>query len=121
MKYLPAVLRWGLVLAGIILLGGPHSTLLTPIGEALLIAGLLALIVDPVVKRHLLKEASKGIFHYMVGFDQRPEIRERLKTIVFNTKLYREGYEIKCRIERQVGGRAKLNFQNKLLCGESYS
>lgn len=47
----------------------------------------------------------------MVGFDQRPEIRERLKTIVFNTKLYREGFEIKCRIERHAGGRAKLNFQ----------
>jgi hypothetical protein len=91
---------------------GPHSSFWTPIGESLLIAGLLALVVDPALKREFLKEASKGVFHLMLGFDQPAEIRERLRDIVFDTKLYRESFEIKCRIARQADGTAKLYFES---------
>jgi hypothetical protein len=67
-----------------------------PIGESLVVAGVLVLLIDPFLKERLLKEASKGIFHYLLGFDQEPEIQERLKELVFKTTLLRRNYNIKC-------------------------
>jgi hypothetical protein len=66
------------------------------LGEATIIAAILILFVDPMIKGRLLREASQGIFHYLLGFDHRPEIKERLKTLVFDTKLFRQGFTLKC-------------------------
>ncbi len=68
------------------------------IGEAAVVAGALALIVDPFLKRRLVKEASKGIFKHMLGFDQPPEIRDRLEKILLGTKLYISHKTIACRL-----------------------
>jgi hypothetical protein len=67
-----------------------------PIGESLIVAGVLVLLIDPFLKERLLKEASKGIFHYLLGFDHEPEIQNRLKELVFKTTLLRKNYNIKC-------------------------
>lgn len=69
------------------------------LGEATFIAGLLALCIDPYVKRSLIKEASLGIFHHLIGFDQEPEIRERIREITTDTVLYRHNCELDCKIE----------------------
>jgi hypothetical protein len=66
------------------------------LGEAFLIAGLLVLFVDPMLKRRLLREASRGIFHYLLGYDQQPEIKERLRRLVFDTKLFRKNFHVHC-------------------------
>lgn len=66
------------------------------LGEASSIAALLILFVDPFLKARLLREASAGIFHYLLGFDQQPEIKERLRDLVFNTKLFRRNFYMKC-------------------------
>jgi hypothetical protein len=48
------------------------------LGEAILIAGILTLVVDTFLKARLIKEASKGVFHWMLGFNLPPQIQERL-------------------------------------------
>jgi hypothetical protein len=67
-----------------------------PVGESLIVAGVLVLLIDPFLKERLLHEASKGIFHYLLGFDQQPEIKKRLKELVFDTKLFRRNYNVRC-------------------------
>jgi hypothetical protein len=62
----------------------------------LIVAGILVLLIDPFLKERLLREASEGIFHYLLGFDQQPEIQERLKKIVFTTTLFRKNFHVKC-------------------------
>lgn len=62
--------------------------------EALIIAGVLAITVDPFVKRRLLREASKDTFHHLIGFSLPREIQERIKDIVLNTKLYRRDMDL---------------------------
>jgi hypothetical protein len=71
------------------------SGIFHPIGESLIVAGVVVLLIDPFLKERLLREASKGIFHYLLGFDQQPEIQERLKKLVFDTKLFRRNFVIR--------------------------
>jgi hypothetical protein len=68
------------------------------LGEALLIAGVLTLLVDPFLKARLLREASRSIFEHMIGFDNEPQLRERIRNIAFETKLYRRDYKLTCKI-----------------------
>jgi hypothetical protein len=56
---------------------------------ALLIAGALTITVDPFVKRKARREATRDIFHHMLGFSLPIVIRERLQDTVEKTKLYR--------------------------------
>jgi hypothetical protein len=58
--------------------------------EALFIAAALTLTVDPFLKRRLVQDAAKDIFHHLLGFSLPEQIRERLKTIVEETRLYRK-------------------------------
>jgi hypothetical protein len=58
---------------------------------ALTIAGLLTVTVDPFIKRRARREATRDIFHHMLGFSLPEIIRERLQNTVEKTKIYREG------------------------------
>ena len=71
------------------------------LAEAVIIAGVLAVFVDPLMKQSLLRQASRGIFKHLLGFDQRPEIKEKLQDIVFNTKLFRKSCDLRCSVETQ--------------------
>jgi hypothetical protein len=70
----------------------PHwsSHVVTESAIALWIAGLLMVTVDPFIKRLARREATRDIFHHMLGYKLPPIIRERLEKIVNDTKLYRE-------------------------------
>jgi len=57
---------------------------------ALLIAGLLAVAVDPFVKRRSHRDATRDIFHHMLGYSLPDVIRERLQNTVEQTKVYRK-------------------------------
>jgi hypothetical protein len=57
---------------------------------ALVIAGLLTATVDPIIKRKARAEATRDIFHYMLGYSLPLVIRERLQKIVEETKFYRQ-------------------------------
>lgn len=63
-------------------------------GEALVVAALLGGMVDSFLKERLLREISTNVFEHMLGFDQQPEIKERLREIVTETKLYRRNGEV---------------------------
>jgi len=76
----------------------PEGYLRHALGEAAVIAALLVLFVDPFLKARLLREASKDIFHYLLGFDQQPEIKERLKRLVFDTKLFRTNFNARYKL-----------------------
>lgn len=96
-------------------LSGEHSasTALHSLFEAIAIAGVLTLAVDPFLKRRLAKEASLDIFHHLLGFGLPPEIQERLKEIVLNTKVYRKDMEITCAFGTRENGRVGIQFEYK--------
>jgi hypothetical protein len=79
------------------------------LGEAVLIAGILALLIDPFLKARLLREASKSIFEHMIGFDHEPELKAKLRSIVFETKLYRKDCKISSEISLGPEGRVTLS------------
>jgi len=60
------------------------------LSEAMMIAGLLAFAVDPLVKGKAQREATRDIFHHMLGFALPLPIRDRLQQIVHDTTIYRE-------------------------------
>jgi hypothetical protein len=57
---------------------------------ALVIAGILTATVDPIIKRKARAEATRDIFHHMLGYSLPLVIRERLQKIVEETKFYRQ-------------------------------
>jgi hypothetical protein len=81
-----------------------------PLGDALFVAGILVCFVDPLLKKRLLKEASQGIFHYILGFNQDPKIQDRLKEITFGTKLLRRNYHCRC-VMRPADGKMSLKME----------
>jgi len=74
------------------------------IGEALFVAGILTLAVDPWLKRKLYKEAARGAFEHLIGFDHEPELKARIRSIAFETQLYIRNYDLQCEIEPKEGG-----------------
>lgn len=88
----------GLVLCALSLIGLRYcpSVLGQKTSEAVLIAGMLAIVVDPFLKQRLVKEASRDIFHHLIGFELPVQIRERLRDIVLYTDLYRKDMHFTC-------------------------
>ncbi|MGA7557772.1 MAG: hypothetical protein WBV60_05075 [Terriglobales bacterium] len=87
----------GWMLALLLIIGGlvliwqfPDNRIISTAADAILIAGVLALTVDYFLKRDLLTEASRGLFVHMLGFEHHPRVKDKLKEIVFETKLLRE-------------------------------
>jgi hypothetical protein len=70
----------------------PHceSRYVAELAIAFWIAGFLTITVDPFVKRRARREATRDIFHHMLGFKLPECIRTRLQEMVETTKLYRE-------------------------------
>lgn len=81
----------------------PVNRFVSSAAEALLIAGLSALGVDPLLKRDLLREASQGIFKHMLGFEHLPEVKDKLEQSVRETKLIRKSIDLRCEIEPRDG------------------
>lgn len=91
-----------------------YSSLLKALGDATVIAGIIALFVEPAMKRRLLREAAEGIFEHILGFDIEPAIKERLKGIAFGQTLYvRDALHV-FEISRLGGGRVRV------VCSSTY-
>jgi hypothetical protein len=97
-------------LGGFLLWVSPSGHFFHSLGEALLIAGLLVPFVDPMLKGRLLRQASKGIFHYLLGFDQQPEIKDHLKSLVFDTNIFRKNFYAKC-VLSPIQSSRRLNLE----------
>jgi hypothetical protein len=54
-------------------------------------------------RRAFLTEASRGIFVHLLGFEHRPEVKEKLQQRVFDTKLLRKSLDLRCEIEPRDG------------------
>src|SRR5271163_4569909 len=105
-RWLPAwLVSLFLIAIGVFLIHRlPNGRLVAAIAEALVVAGVLALIVDPFLKRALLVEASRGIFIHLLGFEHRPEVKDKIKEIVFETKLLRRTADLRCVIGERNDG-----------------
>jgi hypothetical protein len=88
----------------------PEHSIRHQVAEAAFIAGVLTITVDPFLKRRLLKEASKDIFHHMLGFGLPPEIRNRLRDIALKTTLYRKDMESNCTFEHDAN-EVRIEFE----------
>lgn len=82
----------------------PDKRFASAVADALLIAGILALCVDPLLKRDLLTEASRGVFFHILGFDHHPQVKEKLKEIVYGTKILRTKMHSTVTVEPQADG-----------------
>jgi hypothetical protein len=71
--------------------GSPHS-----LSEGAVVAGAIILFVDPLLKKRLLKEFARDLFPYMIGFDLPVQIKDRLREMVSDTKLYRRDMTMIC-------------------------
>jgi hypothetical protein len=69
------------------------------LSEALVISGVLTLAVDPFVKRRLLKEVSRDIFHHLLGVDLPIDIRDTLSGQLTQTDSYREDAHIEVAVQ----------------------
>lgn len=80
-----------LIAIGVVLMWKlPGNHFASSAADAVLIAGVLALGVDPLLKRDLLVQASRGIFVHLLGFEHHPQVKEKLQQIIYETKLLRE-------------------------------
>ena len=75
--------------------------LLRSLSDALLVAGILTLLVDPFIKGRLYKEVSAGTFQYLLGFTQPPEIQDAMRRLAFETKVYARDLRMNCTITRE--------------------
>jgi hypothetical protein len=69
------------------------------VADGFFIAGVLMLFVDPLLKKQFFKEASKGIFVHLLGFEHHPQVKDKLKELVFETKLLRARFDARITVE----------------------
>lgn len=88
----------------------PEGYLRHALGEATIIAALLLFLVDPFLKARLLRDASKGLFHFLLGYDHQPQIKDRLEELVYGTKIFRKDFYLKCTLKPEQGS-MRLNVE----------
>jgi hypothetical protein len=77
--------------------------LVKSLSEAVIVAGLLALFVDPFIKNRLVEDSAKDTFQHLIGFSQHPAIKARLRQIIQNTKLYLMDFHVSIRLIPENG------------------
>lgn len=100
---------WRIALFALLLIGGGITVdryfhqfpIAFVTADAMIVAGILALGIDPLLKRHLLYEASRGIFVHLLGFEHHPQVKDKLKEIVFGTKILRPNINLRCEVAPQ--------------------
>jgi len=88
---------------------GLMRDLIPAVGEALIVAAVLALAVDPGLKEHFHQSAIRNVFEHMIGFDHEPEIRAKLRSLALDTKLFVRNYDLRCVLEARPGGGVTLH------------
>ena len=93
-----------------------ENRLVSSIAEAILVTGFLAVIVDPFLKRDLLAEAERGVFMHFLGFEHHPQVKARLRDIIFETKLLREHLQMVLTVDpTQDGFWVTIDYDSDLL------
>ena len=108
----PSLLGVFLVAVGLLLFDHYQGNAMAhSFGEALIIAGTLAVCVDPFLKTSFARELGRNTFHHLLGYDLPEQIRDRLKNIALGTRVYRKDLTIGCRFEPQTEQRMRLYFE----------
>jgi len=72
--------------------------------EALFVAALLTLTVDPFVKARVAREVTKDIFYHVIGFRLPEEMQDRLQEYLRGLKYYRVSLDITVRASKTQDG-----------------
>jgi hypothetical protein len=89
-KYSAFIIGPSLIAVGLLVGTLSDIAIVQELRLALLIAGILAVTVDPLIKGKAHREAVRDVFHHILGFNLPLAIRNRLLDIVTNTTVYRE-------------------------------
>jgi len=108
----PAFVGMAIGLIGLVIFWKFPTGILNGLGVAVFIAGILAITVDPFLKKQITQEVSRDMFHHILGFGLPTEIRERLKKIVDETKLYRRNMTMTCLLSETAMG-IKIEFETR--------
>jgi hypothetical protein len=90
----PILVIAGVVLNRVVVTITTTTHIVDDLSVALFIGGILTMTVDPFVKRKARREATRDIFHHMLGYSLPEIIRERLQEIVERTRFYRKNTTI---------------------------
>lgn len=107
---------WGLAVSVLVLgvaliVVRPQEGARRSLGDALIIAAVLAITVDKYLKRRLVRELAHNVFHFLIGYDLPPEARDRIREIVTKSTLIRRDSELNYRIEVVPGDPEKVRVQ----------
>src|ERR1035437_3093075 len=80
-------------------LGSPYKEIMHGIGEALFVAGFLAVGVDRYVKTKLVDDVVRDVIPYAIGFNLPKEFSKELRTL-FGTGVTRSGMEVTYKLTR---------------------
>jgi len=67
------------------------------LGDALIIAGVIAGTVDQYAKNRILKEMMRNVYQHLIGHDLPVEVKDRIKELM-STDLIRRDWELKLRL-----------------------
>jgi len=117
---------WGFV--GVALAGGIALTVLTvcshfyghevtrevvrALGEALLIAAFIAATVDRYAKDRILREITKDVSKYLIGYNLPPKVQDRIKELM-GTAIIRRDYRHTYIFERTDGNSLKMTIRGE--------
>lgn len=90
-------------------------------GEALLIAGFIAITVDQYVKRRLLWETSHDISKYLIGYNLPTEIQDQIRALM-STAVIRRDFEQRYILKRASENKLQLTVEaryNVLNCSNT--
>jgi hypothetical protein len=77
-----------------------HEGVLRSLSEAIFLAAVLTVTVDPFLKKRLQKDVAQDIFHHLLGIDFPVEIRDAFQTALFSEKNYRKDVDIEAVAQR---------------------
>jgi hypothetical protein len=81
-----------------------------PAGEAFLISALLGATVDRYVKQRLLRETSKDVAKYLIGYDLPKEIQDKIHELMA-TSIVRTDCEVRYKLHRPQEGRVTIEAE----------
>jgi hypothetical protein len=82
---------------------------LASVGEALIVAAILAFTVDQFVKEHFIREVTKDVFHLIIGYDVPPEVKQRIKDLI-QISLIAMNRRVTIRIESKAKSTVRVYF-----------
>jgi hypothetical protein len=80
------------------------------VGEALIVAALLALTVDKYIKSDLIREASKDVHKYLVGYHLPEEMKERIQEMMCEP-IIRRDWRIDYTLTPEKGGEVTVDVR----------